>query len=444
MPRSPPCSALLERHGCTWPRRLDAVNQDRRLHRPGADVGYECRIWVPKVTVPWLEPWFVGNRGRYQTYNPHGGRPMAKTSPARRLTRITTSSLAELPNNAAWLLSKALKPVTSAAAGASSAAEGVSDAVSSTVGTAGAAKSRVRQKARATKRSVAGAIPLTGRDSVAALMREADAAAKQAHDAEARAVAVAQEAKDSADDAARVARESDEFVQQVRRETERKVAAAEAEAKERFERERQDAEAEGRQAIEKAEAQASARTREAVRNAEEAQARAREAIQEASQALIETRDLASQAAAAAKEIAAQASHEADQLARQAQERAAEAERQVAETDRLRRPANSAARGEREGSGPHSAGAIVRKAGELEALTKEELLRLTESLDVEGRSSMSKSELIEAIGRQGGLKLDALNKEELLRFGRATGSDVRASMTKDELVTTISTHRGSGA
>ena len=44
----------------------------------------------------------------------------------------------------------------------------------------------------------------------------------------------------------------DEFVEQVRRETERKVAAAVEGAKERFERERQDAEAEGRQAIEKA------------------------------------------------------------------------------------------------------------------------------------------------------------------------------------------------
>ena len=92
----------------------------------------------------------------------------------------------------------------------------------------------------------------------------------------------------------------------------------------------------------------------------------------------------------------------------------------------------------------SAGAILRKGEELEALTKGELLRLTESLDVEGRSSMNKSELIEAMSRQGGLRLGALTKEELLRLGQATGSDVRTSMTKDELVTTISTHRGSGA
>ena len=52
-------------------------------------------------------------------------------------------------------------------------------------------------------------------------MRDADAAAERAHDEEARALSVAQEAKDSADESARVAHESDEFVQQVRRETER-------------------------------------------------------------------------------------------------------------------------------------------------------------------------------------------------------------------------------
>jgi len=58
--------------------------------------------------------------------------------------------------------------------------------------------------------------------------------------------------------------------------------------------------------------------------------------------------------------------------------------------------------------------------------------------------MSKSELIDSISRKGGVQLDALTKEELLRLGRTTGSDVRTSMTKDELITAISTRGGPGA
>src|SRR5690349_9383109 len=104
----------------------------------------------------WLEPRLVGRRGQLQDLRPARGRLMTKNSPARHLSRITRNGMAELPNNAAWLLSKALKPVTSAAAGASSVAGGVSEAASSTAGAAGSAKSKVRQKARAAKRSAGG------------------------------------------------------------------------------------------------------------------------------------------------------------------------------------------------------------------------------------------------------------------------------------------------
>jgi len=367
------------------------------------------------------------------------GVPMAKTKAARRLSRVTRTGLSELPSNATWLLAKALKPALTAAGGASSVAESVSGAASSAAGAAGTARSSVRQKAKAVKRSVVDTLPVVGHDSVAALMREADAAAEHARDEEARALSVAQEAKDSADESARVAHESAEFVQQVRRETERNVAAAVDEAKERFEHDRRGAETEARKAIEKAEAQASDRTREAERKAEEAQARAREAIQGASQALIEARDLASQAAAAAKEIAAQASHEAKLLEKQAQEHAAEAERRIIESGQSRRPPGNGAKADRGGSSGNSADVIVREKEDLDALTKGDLLRLTKRLDVEGRPSMSKSELIDVISREGGIKLDALTKEELLRLGRTTGSDVLISMTKDELITAISTH-----
>ena len=367
---------------------------------------------------------------------------MGKTKSVRRLSRITRTGLTELPDNAAWLLSKALRPALSAASGVSSVGEGISDAASSAADAAGAAGSTVRHKARGARRSVVEAMPVIGHDSVAALMKDADIAAGRARDQEARALSLAQEAKDSADESARVAHECDEFVQQVRRESERNVAAAMDEARERLERERRDAEAEAQKDVEKAQAQASARTREADRNAEQAQARASEAIQEASQALIEARDRASQAAAAAKEVAAQASQEADQLAKHAQKRAAEAERRVTEAGQLRQSTNNAGP-DRRGSAASSADVIVREREDLGALTKRELLRLTEDLDVDGRSSMNKSELIDAISHAGGVKLAVLTKEELLRLGRTLGSDVHISMTKDELITVISTGENPG-
>jgi colicin import membrane protein len=402
-----------------------------------------------KSPIPCIRPRLVGRASQLRDGTTGGG-PMGNTKRARRLSRLTTTGLSELPTNAAWLLSKALKPALSAATGASSVTEGVSGAASSAAGTAGAAGARVREKAKAARRSVADALPLIGHDSVATLMREADAAAEHAHDQETLALSVAQEAKDSADEAARVAHESDDFVQQVRRDTERRVAGAVEEARERFERDRRAEEAEGRKAIEKAEAQASARTGEADRKAEEAQARAREAIQEASQALIEARDLASQAATAAKEIAAQASQEADRLAKHAQA-GAEVERRVIKPNQLRQTASGGAAGDSGGSDGNSVAAPMHgrgkpdalTRGELDALTKAELLRLTGDLDVEGRLSMSKSELIDSISRKGGVQLDALTKEELLRLGRTTGSDVRTSMTKDELITAISTRGGPG-
>jgi hypothetical protein len=90
---------------------------------------------------------------------------------------------------------------------------------------------------------------------------------------------------------------------------------------------------------------------------------------------------------------------------------------------------------------NSANGTVRDRSELDALTKGDLLRLTDGLDIEGRSSMSKPELVDAIIREGGVELNALTREELLRLGRAVGSDVQTSMTKNDLIAVISTRGG---
>ena len=123
---------------------------------------------------------------------------MGKTGSVRRLSRITRTGLTELPDNAVWLLSKALKPALAAASGVSSVGEGISDVASSAADAAGGAGSTVRHKARTAKRSVVEAMPLIGHDSVTALMREADTAADRARDQEARALSFASWASDSA------------------------------------------------------------------------------------------------------------------------------------------------------------------------------------------------------------------------------------------------------
>jgi hypothetical protein len=73
---------------------------------------------------------------------------------------------------------------------------------------------------------------------------------------------------------------------------------------------------------------------------------------------------------------------------------------------------------------------------LDALTKEQLLRLTADLELEGQSAMSKHELIDAVTREGGVPIGTLSKEELLRIARSAGHEVGTSMTKDELIAAI--------
>lgn len=82
--------------------------------------------------------------------------------------------------------------------------------------------------------------------------------------------------------------------------------------------------------------------------------------------------------------------------------------------------------------------VTLPAQYLDALTKEQLLRLAYDLEVEGQSAMSKQELIDAIVHGGGVRVSVLSKEELLRVARSTGSEVGTAMTKSELIATIAT------
>ena len=61
---------------------------------------------------------------------------------------------------------------------------------------------------------------------------------------------------------------------------------------------------------------------------------------------------------------------------------------------------------------------------------------TLNLKIDGHATMNKPDLVRAIGRAQGLELDALTRDELLRIGRDKGSEVRASMTKGQLIDVV--------
>jgi hypothetical protein len=89
-----------------------------------------------------------------------------------------------------------------------------------------------------------------------------------------------------------------------------------------------------------------------------------------------------------------------------------------------------------GRGRSSSGSNKSAFGNvLKVLTRQELLVLAEEADVEGRSSMSKPKLVDAL-EQEGVGLDALTKAELLAVGTGHGLDVRTSMSKNELIAAI--------
>jgi hypothetical protein len=72
---------------------------------------------------------------------------------------------------------------------------------------------------------------------------------------------------------------------------------------------------------------------------------------------------------------------------------------------------------------------------LESLTKQDLLRLADVADLEGRSSMNKPELVGALAKQH-ISLADLTKQELLAVGEERGADVKTSMTKTELIAAL--------
>ncbi len=75
------------------------------------------------------------------------------------------------------------------------------------------------------------------------------------------------------------------------------------------------------------------------------------------------------------------------------------------------------------------------SGGLTDRTKDELMGMARERDVEGRSDMTKGELAKALGG-GGDDLDGRTKDALMDLARERGVEGRSSMTKDELVAAL--------
>ena len=192
----------------------------------------------------------------------------------------TRTGLREMPSNAAWLLSRAVKP-------GEALGEAAADA---------------RDQGWKAAAALVDATPVG--DSVEIRARRARDAAERAREAEERAVEAARESKSLADRAHEVSERGRARLKDVDRETSRevkqRVAEAQKAADEFVKRERQAAEADAEEERQDVEDEVENDIAEAEDDAEASQRRAMELLEDATEALAEARRLADEAAEAAR------------------------------------------------------------------------------------------------------------------------------------------------
>jgi colicin import membrane protein len=290
---------------------------------------------------------------------------MPRPHPLHWLSESAGTGLRELPSNAAWLLSQVLPSETGRVAD-------------------------TRDTARRLRASVEDATPIG--DSVETRMKRARAAAERAQRAEEEALAAAEESKRTSDHARVVAERNRTQVAELKRELKRRVEQTVAEARraaeQQIEQERAAARADADDEFEQRQGEAEAETQTARQDAEMAQQRAQELVAEARQRLAEARELADEATRAARAAAEEAHRQAQALADDAEQQARAADQKVAAAEQVRMAATGESRAQRLGSRPVN--------GDLESRSKAELLELAAAMDVEGRTNLTKAELISAI------------------------------------------------
>jgi hypothetical protein len=321
----------------------------------------------------------------------------------------------DLPANAAWLAGRARQSPAKGRDGATEAVSTVGSSVGSALVQAG--------------RAIADHVPFAGNDSsVDALIDGARTAAEQAREAEARAVALAHEARQAAEEAKRsidaaqerarqaeadakaqaadrvdkVKAETSAHVAVVKSEADERVQEARRQADERLADERRDAKQQADEAAAAAKATAEDETRRWRHDAQEASDRAQEAVTEAHQAAARARELADQAARVALDAAATAGREAERLAAEAgdvrtqvaaYEPATGGKGQASAGPSIRKPTPPRSTGRRPS---HRSARRSPASMPLNGQSKTDLLRLAAELDIDGRTTMSKPQLVNAI------------------------------------------------
>jgi hypothetical protein len=288
-----------------------------------------------------------------------------KTKPTRRVRRLSHAlgeGVKELPTNATWLLAKAAGPLDPRSASSQGAASGLVDA------------------ARQAGVTMMDALP--GGDSIELRLQRARAAVAQAQAAEDEAVQQSLEAERQADEAEQVAARCRDYVRDVEAEQDRLV-------EQRVEEARREARADADRAVTKAREEAEARAEEARGDAEAAHERAQVSLEAARDKLVEARSLSEEAMEATRAAAEEAHRQALQVAADAEREARTAEERVVEAERVRDSTTATA--------SEMTRQLNGSAG-LKTMTKQELLDLATAQGIEGRSAMTKGELVSALGR----------------------------------------------
>lgn len=292
------------------------------------------------------------------------------------LSEVTLAGLRDMPSNAAWLLSRALKPAEVLGSAAESATSGA------------------RDRGRKVAAAVVDAAPLGG-DSIEIRMRRAQEAGERARTAEERAVEAAQQSKARSDHAREVIERGRAQVKEVERESARqakqRVAETQKAADQWVKEESRAAEAEAEEQRRQVRSEVDSQVEEVQRDADACQRQAEELIEDAAEKRAEARRLATEAAQAARVAAEEANRQAQHLAHEAEQQVGEATDRVKATEQLRERAQAGARRSTREPARNSAN------GDLQSYNKAELVKLASSVGVEQRSTMTKRELVHAIG-----------------------------------------------
>jgi hypothetical protein len=284
----------------------------------------------------------------------------------------TRTGLREMPSNAAWLLSRALRPL---------------DSIEETV--AGA-----RDQGRRIEAAVIEAAPLGG-DSVETRIRRAQDAAQRAREAEEEAKEAARAAKACAEEVRRISDRGRTRVREAEQQSDRavkqRVATAEKAAEEFVKRERRAAEADAKDLRRGIADEVEKELAEIQREAEESREVAEELVADASDKLAEAARLADEAAEAARNAAEESRRQAQELAGHAERQASEAGKKVETTEELREQLVTTAKA--------TARALNRDTTNgLSSYNKPELVELAAGMGIRGRSSMTKAQLVTTLRR----------------------------------------------